>query len=251
MPSLLSTCEELFKTNDLYRVLNTEKTASDKEIKKAYHKASLKVHPDRVDEAEKEEATRKFQAVSAVYAVLSDADKKGTYDETGEVDDENDPLTQDRDWEDYWRLLFPKVTLKDIQNFENEYRGSEEERSDIKQAYLDTEGDMDAIMDRVMCSRQEDEDRFREIVQGMIDEKEVSDLPKFSHEAPGRKKARKKAAKKEAEEAAEAAAEMGLNDENSLESLILKRQANRGRDMDNFLDGLAEKYGKPKKGKKK
>ena len=58
---------------------------------------------------EKEDATKKFQAVSAVYSVLSDDDKKGLYDETGEVDDENDPLKQDRDWEDYWRLLFPKV----------------------------------------------------------------------------------------------------------------------------------------------
>ena len=40
------------------------------------------------------------------------------------------------------------MTLKDIQNFENEYRGSEEERGDIKQAYIDSEGDMDLIMDR-------------------------------------------------------------------------------------------------------
>jgi hypothetical protein len=37
--------------------------------------------------------------------------RRGLYDECGEVDDEQDPLQQDKDWEDYWRLLFPKVRL--------------------------------------------------------------------------------------------------------------------------------------------
>lgn len=39
------------------------------------------------------------------------------------------------DWEDYWRLLFKKVTEQDIREFENKYKGSEEEMSDIKQLY--------------------------------------------------------------------------------------------------------------------
>ena len=38
-------------------------------------------------------------------------------------------------WDDYWRLLFQKVTEKDIVEFENKYKGSEEETSDIKQLY--------------------------------------------------------------------------------------------------------------------
>jgi len=251
MPSLLSTCEELFGTQDLYKVLNITKEASASDIKKGYHKASLKVHPDRVEADKKADATLKFQCVSAVYAVLSDEDKKGLYDETGEVDDENDPLKEDRDWQDYWRLLFPKVTLKDIQNFEKEYRESEEERNDIKQAYLDSEGFMGAVLDRVMCSRVEDEERFRTIIEEMIDNNEVEDLPGFRNEAPAKKKARQKAATKEAKEAEKAKSALGLNDENSLANMIMQRQANRGQQMDSFLDGLAEKYGKPKKGKKK
>jgi len=251
MPSLLATCEELFGTKDLYKVLNVEKDASESEIKKGYHKASLKVHPDRAKDEDKESATLKFQCVSAVYAVLSDKDRKGLYDDCGEVDDENDPLNEDRDWQDYWRLLFPKVTLKDIQNFENEYRGTDEERNDIKAAYLESEGNMGAVLEKVMCSRAEDEDRFRAIIQEMIDDDEVEDLPGFNHEAPATKKARKKAANKEAKEAEQAKAELGLNDENSLEAMIMQRQANRGKQSESFLDGLAAKYGKPKKGKRK
>jgi hypothetical protein len=37
--------------------------------------------------------------------------RRGLYDECGEVDDENDPLQQNKDWEEYWRVLFPKVII--------------------------------------------------------------------------------------------------------------------------------------------
>ena len=37
---LLETCNELFGSSDLYTVLGVEKTASQGQIKKAYHKVS-------------------------------------------------------------------------------------------------------------------------------------------------------------------------------------------------------------------
>ena len=40
----------------------------------------------------------------------------------GEVDEEND-IDQDKDWNDYWRLLFKKVSVKDIEEFEEKYKG--------------------------------------------------------------------------------------------------------------------------------
>ena len=40
----------------------------------------------------------------------------------GEVDEEND-IDQDKDWSDYWRLLFKKVSVKDIEEFEEKYKG--------------------------------------------------------------------------------------------------------------------------------
>lgn len=52
-------------------------------VKKAYYKQSLKVHPDRVGEDEKENATEKFQTLGKVYSVLSDKEKRKIYDETG------------------------------------------------------------------------------------------------------------------------------------------------------------------------
>lgn len=61
MPSLLESCERHFGSADLYTVLGVRRTAGEAEIRRGYHKTSLKVHPDRVTEEEKEEATAKFQ----------------------------------------------------------------------------------------------------------------------------------------------------------------------------------------------
>ena len=54
-------------------------------MKKAYHKVSLKVHPDRASKADKEEATKKFQALSHAYSVLADKDRRAVYDDTGKM----------------------------------------------------------------------------------------------------------------------------------------------------------------------
>ena len=55
-------------------------------VKKGYHKVSLKVHPDRCEAEEKEEATRKFQTLGRVYKLLADKDLRSVYDETGQSD---------------------------------------------------------------------------------------------------------------------------------------------------------------------
>ena len=47
----------------------------------------------------------RFQALGAVYKLLSDKDRRAVYDETGEID-EGDDMDPDKDWDQYWRLLF-------------------------------------------------------------------------------------------------------------------------------------------------
>lgn len=56
---LLEQCEELFKTSNLYEVLGVVKGASDAEVRRAYYKVSLQVHPDRAPDDRR--ATEKFQ----------------------------------------------------------------------------------------------------------------------------------------------------------------------------------------------
>jgi len=57
----LDTVEGCFGERNLYGVLKVEKTATESEIRRAYHKLSLRVHPDRVDSGDVGEATEKFQ----------------------------------------------------------------------------------------------------------------------------------------------------------------------------------------------
>lgn len=92
-------------------------------VKKAYHKLSLEVHPDRVNEDDKLEATEKFKVLGAVHSILSDPDKRAIYDETGTVDNDEDEIVQ-KDWTKYWRIIFRKVTMEDIVNYEKQYIGN-------------------------------------------------------------------------------------------------------------------------------
>jgi len=65
---------------DFYKVLGISKSASPDEIKKAYRKLALQYHPDRNKGKEAEE---KFKEVNQAYEVLSDPQKRQTYDQFG------------------------------------------------------------------------------------------------------------------------------------------------------------------------
>lgn len=250
---LLERCNELFKTSSLYEVLGVSKEATEAEVRRSYYKVSLKVHPDRAPDDPL--ATEKFQVLGKVYTVLSDEEQKAVYDEQGIVDEEGDTLSQDRNWEEYWRVLFPKITLQDILEFESKYKGTDEERHDVLQLYTQHEGDMDAIMESVLCCSQEDEPRICSIIQDAIKKGEVTAFPTFTKEGEKKKRARRKRADKERQEAEKMQKEMGLDDEDeSLTKMIKLKQKSREQNLDSFLSGLEAKYGqksgKSKKGKK-
>jgi curved DNA-binding protein len=63
---------------DYYKILGVNKSASDKEIKKAYRKLALKYHPDR-NHGDKN-AEEQFKLINEAYAVLSDKEKRRQYD---------------------------------------------------------------------------------------------------------------------------------------------------------------------------
>ncbi|WP_127579788.1 molecular chaperone DnaJ [Paenibacillus koleovorans] len=68
---------------DFYEVLGVDKGASDDDIKKAYRKLARQYHPD-VNKAS--DAEQKFKEVKEAYDVLSDDQKRSTYDQFGHVD---------------------------------------------------------------------------------------------------------------------------------------------------------------------
>ncbi|XP_016493660.1 dnaJ protein homolog isoform X1 [Nicotiana tabacum] len=61
-----------------YEVLGVSKSASQDELKKAYRKAAIRNHPDKGGDPEK------FKELAQAYEVLSDPEKRETYDQYGE-----------------------------------------------------------------------------------------------------------------------------------------------------------------------
>ncbi|EXJ79844.1 hypothetical protein A1O3_08129 [Capronia epimyces CBS 606.96] len=68
---------------DLYEVLGVPKDASQADIRKAYRKAALTHHPDKVPDEQKEEAEARFKAVTQAYEILYDDEKRQMYDRYG------------------------------------------------------------------------------------------------------------------------------------------------------------------------
>ncbi len=68
---------------DYYEVLGVSRAASENEIKKAFRKLAFQYHPDHNKGSD---ATEKFKEISEAYQVLSDPEKRDTYNRYGRID---------------------------------------------------------------------------------------------------------------------------------------------------------------------
>jgi molecular chaperone DnaJ len=66
---------------DYYEILGISQTAADDEIKRAYRKLAVELHPDRNPHDPR--AEERFKQASQAYAVLIDPDKRKRYDRVG------------------------------------------------------------------------------------------------------------------------------------------------------------------------
>ena len=80
---------------DYYEVLGVEKDTPKQEIKKAYRKLAMQYHPDRNKSPDAEE---KFKEISEAYAILSDDEKRGQYDQFGHAG-----INGKYNWEDIYQ----------------------------------------------------------------------------------------------------------------------------------------------------
>ncbi|KAM3339465.1 chaperone protein dnaJ 6 [Capsicum galapagoense] len=218
----------------LYEILGVETTASQQEIKKAYYKLALRLHPDK--NPDDEEAKEKFQQLQKVISILGDEKKRALYDQTGCVDD--DDLAGDvENLKEFFRAMHPKITEADIEKFEANYRGSESERTDLIDLYKKYKGKMTRLFCSMICSDTKlDSHRFKDILDEAVAAGEIKSTKAYEKWAkevsetkpPTSPLRRRQKAKKESED---------------LYAIISQRQNERRGKMNSMFSSLVNKYG--------
>ena len=76
------------KRKDYYKILGIEKDAGEHEIKRAYRKLAIVLHPDK--NPGNDEAEHKFKELGEAYETLSDPQKRARYDSGEDLIDPSD-----------------------------------------------------------------------------------------------------------------------------------------------------------------
>lgn len=76
-------------SEDLYATLNVSRDASPDEIKRAFKRLAVENHPDKHQGCKDKE--ERFKAINQAYSVLSDPQKRQTYDQFGTLDPQAAP----------------------------------------------------------------------------------------------------------------------------------------------------------------
>lgn len=220
----------------LYEVLGVERTASQQEIRKAYHKLALRLHPDK--NPDDKEANEKFQQLQKVMSILGDEEKRALYDQTGVVDDDDLAGDMAQNLQNFFRTMYKEVTVADIEEFEANYRGSDSEKNDLIKLYKECKGNMKRLFCSMLCSDPKlDSHRFKDILDEAIasgELKEFKSYKKWAKEVSEMKpptsplKRRKKSEKKS---------------DSDLYAIISKRRTERKDQFDSMFNSLVERYG--------
>ncbi|XP_077121193.1 dnaJ homolog subfamily B member 9 [Ranitomeya variabilis] len=77
---ILLISEVILANKTYYDILGVTKNASERQIKKAFHKLAMKYHPDK---NKSPDAEAKFREIAEAYEILSDENKRKEYDRFG------------------------------------------------------------------------------------------------------------------------------------------------------------------------
>lgn len=220
----------------LYEVLGVEKAASQQEIKKAYYKLALRLHPDK--NPGDEDAKEKFQLLQKVISILGDEEKRAVYDQTGCVDDADLAGDVVQNLKDFFRTFYKKVSEADIEEFEANYRGSDSEKKDLIDLYKEWQGNMSRLFCSMLCSDPKlDSHRFKDILDEAISAGDVKRTKAYqkwakriSETKPPTSPLKRRAKSKKEPEA-------------DLFAIISERQSKRKNQVTSFLSSLESKYG--------
>lgn len=154
---------------NLYEILGVNSDATAAQLRKGYYRKALLCHPDKVPGKDEE-----FKAITVAYEILKNDESRKEYDETGEMNDDED--ARDGDWTNYFSSIFGNVTTSKIDSFAERYKCSEEEESDVLKYYSQFKGNLQKMLQNVMLSTERDAQRWVEdFITPAMESGEVSD----------------------------------------------------------------------------
>ena len=211
-----------FAGKTLYEVLGVARDASSDQIKKAYRRMALSCHPD-LNKAPT--ATAEFQYLSRCHELLADPARRQRYDATGSTGaagDEGDAMDAaeaSADAYEYWRGIFPKISLGDIEAYRERYIGGDEEREDVCAAWDQFDGDLSAVMQSVPFADSQSVQRLCAIINkergARISKKAQTEMARAMADEEGG----------EAEEAEEALQQLSANEQRIMRASMAGRSA--------------------------
>lgn len=175
MSQIIILCEKFFQTKNLYEVFKVKRNATDTAIKEKYNRLVLEIHPDKVKKEMVKIATEKFQLLQTIFNILMDKNQRQTYDECGTVSNnikisEMEPIyISDNQLEACMNQYASKFRFFIAMNFSRvdcQTIDSEEERQEIRCAYVESEGNIAYVIKVVPFLKPKDEDRIKIIIQG-------------------------------------------------------------------------------------
>jgi DnaJ homolog subfamily C member 9 len=237
---------------EYYKLLGLPPTATVAEIKRAFRRVALSVHPDRNPAADAHAA---FQQLRRVHDVLTDDVARARYDSVGETegnDDDDAGVTSA-----FWANAAAKVSKEDIAKYEKEYPRSKEEEEDLMEHYQRFDGKVGRVVDYIPFSGHFDLLRFLAVWDAMIEDGRLGKTLDYvaarrTLETLGKAVEKKRTrvdastSKKSATDETSAAKPRG---DDALAALIRGRASAREKDFDAWADSLAEKYPAERKNK--
>jgi DnaJ family protein C protein 9 len=171
----------------------------------------------------------------------------------------------DFNWHDFYRAMFDEVVSEEnMKRVAVDYKGSAEERRDLRNAYTRFNGNLESIYNAVMLSDiLEDDERFRSILDEEIERGNIQSLPAYERANNDAARDKAKAAERkrrddfdkrhgtdavEKTKAKQGRKKKEPSSMGDLAAMILSRQKNRENVMENIAAKYSSKPGSKKRG---
>ncbi|KAH8412818.1 hypothetical protein KR009_005931, partial [Drosophila setifemur] len=193
-----------FKSQDIYQVLDISQESLSRDIRASCYQLIMREHPDLKPSVGRVEALQKCRLVARILRVFTDDKLRALYDAHGkgiaEVESAFSSISSSssgggdaQEEENPFNIMLAECLdltgsysdtglFSPFVNFHLNYKGSQLERMDIREAYRVGKGCMDRIIIELPLMTVQDEPRIRRIIRRLIKDEVLPSYPGFIRE---------------------------------------------------------------------